>query len=423
MPNTRSSFDETLPGEQRKLELICAWVFVTGGSLASIASLIDSQSGLFTAWDNYGTAITSPLFVITGLLIFWRPQWLTSAVLLSMIPGAIYQQGVMAMAVHAPSTASLYSAISSGPFLPLFYIAIFISLPRGAAAFCWTQCAGYYVQFLLNHTLWADPNPTPERAQAEHLLIEVMMAHPVYIIALNYIVTLRERLNAVRQELFRNKENLLSMVSHEIRNQLQTMLGAIEILGLRSKTAEEQRAVSRLDKAATQLQTYLVDMNELTRLEDPEFRVDKRCFDLQQLLQDVHDEWHAVAVQRDLTLQLDAAPLEVVSDEARLRQIVTNLVSNALKYTPTGTISLHAHRDATGIVITVTDTGIGIDPQHLARIFEPRVRLDNARAYCDEGSGLGLTIARRLATSIGGTLRVESSLGEGSRFVLTIAVE
>ena len=247
-----------------------------------------------------------------------------------------------------------------------------------------------------------------------------MASHPVYIIALNYIVTLRERLYATRQELFQNKESLLSMVSHEIRNQLQTMLGAIEILGLRSKSAEEQRAVTRLDKAATQLQTYLADMNELTQLEDPAFRVDKQRFDLQQLLRDVHDEWHAIAVQRGLTLQLDAPPLEVVSDEARVRQIVSNLVSNALKYTPTGTIALSAHRDETGVVITVTDTGIGIDAQHLARVFEPRVRLENARACCDEGSGLGLTIARRLATSLGGTLHVESSLGHGSRFILSI---
>ena len=420
MPNARTSFDATLRSEQRKLERICAWVFVIGGVLTAIASIVDSQSGLFTAWDNYGTAITSPVYVVSGLLMFWRPQWLFGAVLLSMIPSAIYQQGVMAMAVHVPGAASLYSAMSSGPYLPLFYVATFISLPRGAATFCWAHCAGYYVQFLLNHTLWADPNPAPERQQAEHLLIEVMASHPVYIIALNYIVTLRERLYATRQELFQNKESLLSMVSHEIRNQLQTMLGAIEILGLRSKSAEEQRAVTRLDKAATQLQTYLADMNELTRLEDPAFRVDKQRFDLQQLLRDVHDEWHAIAEQRRLTLQLDAPPLEVVSDEARVRQIVSNLVSNALKYTPTGTIALSAHRDETGVVITVTDTGIGIDSQHLARIFEPRVRLENARAYCDEGSGLGLTIARRLATSLGGTLHVESSLGHGSRFILSI---
>lgn len=413
--------------EQRMLEKLCARIFLIGGVGSSIASLFDGQDGLFTAWDNYGTAIISSLYFVAGLMIYLRPKWLLYAVLLAMVPTAIYQQGVMVMAVHYPSAASLYSAASAGPFFPLFFVVLFIMLPKGATTFSWIHCAGFYVQFLLGKTLLSIPVPSPERIEAEHLLVEAMMAYPVYIIALKYIVSLRERVHAAQQEAFKNKESFLGMLSHEIRNLLQTMVGAIELLELKLKDPAERRSVARLQKAATQLQTYLGDIRELTKLEDPALRIEKKRIDLALLLDDVLDEWRPQAQARGLELSVQrpdsSLPLLLETDEARLRQIVSNLVSNALKYTEKGSVTLVAGID-TGkpgsVVIEVIDTGIGIDNQYLGRIFQPYVRLENARSCCEEGSGLGLAIVERLVTSIGGTIKVESRLNQGSIFRVTV---
>ena len=425
-----SAADQLAQNEQAKLAKFFSATFIAGGIACGAASLFDSSSGLFTVWDNYFTALTSVLYVVSGLIILLRPKWLTAAVLLSIIPSAIYQHGVMYLAVHQPSAASLYSAASSGPFFPLVFIVLFIALPRGAATLSWLHCAGFYVQFLLNATcLRAPAPPLPGQIEAEHLLVEAMMAYPVYIIALNYIVKLRARLNLAQEEVFKHKENFLGMLSHEIRNQLQTMVSAIDLLGLKLKGAAEQRTVVRLQVAASQLQTYLNDMNELTMLEDPSLRIDKSQFDLAQVLDDLREEWSSQAANQGLQLNVnvkrtgDGRSLLLFTDKARLRQIISNLLSNALKYTETGSVSILASASAESpgsVTVSVVDTGIGIDEGSLDKIFLPNIRLENAMSRNASGSGLGLPIVERLVLSLGGSVRVESQLNKGTKFQVEV---
>ena len=425
-----SAADQLAQNEQAKLAKFFSATFIVGGIACGVASLFDSSSGLFTAWDNYFTALTSVLYVVSGLIILLRPRWLTAAVLLSIIPSAIYQHGVMYLAVHQPTAASLYSAASSGPFFPLVFIVLFITLPRGAATLSWLHCAGFYAQFLLNATCSPVPAAqSPGQVEAEHLLVEVMMAYPVYIIALNYIVKLRARLNLAQEEVFKQKENFLGMLSHEIRNQLQTMVSAIDLLGLKLKGAAEQRTVVRLQVAASQLQTYLNDMNELTMLEDPSLRIDKSQFDLAQVLDDLREEWSSQAANQGLQLNVnvksadDGRSLLLFTDKARLRQIIANLLSNALKYTETGSVSIVASAsvDLPGsVTVSVVDTGIGIEEGSLDKIFLPNIRLENAMSRNASGSGLGLPIVERLVLSLGGSVRVESQLNKGTKFQVEV---
>jgi len=425
-----SAADQLAQNEQAKLAKFFSATFIVGGIACGVASLFDSSSGLFTAWDNYFTALTSVLYVVSGLIILLRPRWLTAAVLLSIIPSAIYQHGVMYLAVHQPTAASLYSAASSGPFFPLVFIVLFITLPRGAATLSWLHCAGFYAQFLLNATCLPVPAAqSPGQVEAEHLLVEVMMAYPVYIIALNYIVKLRARLNLAQEEVFKQKENFLGMLSHEIRNQLQTMVSAIDLLGLKLKGAAEQRTVVRLQVAASQLQTYLNDMNELTMLEDPSLRIDKIQFDLAQVLDDLREEWSSQAANQGLQLNVnvksadDGRSLLLFTDKARLRQIIANLLSNALKYTETGSVSIVASAsvDLPGsVTVSVVDTGIGIEEGSLDKIFLPNIRLENAMSRNASGSGLGLPIVERLVLSLGGSVRVESQLNKGTKFQVKV---
>jgi signal transduction histidine kinase len=429
MNNASSAVDQTEQTEQRKMSRLFAWVFICIGIGTSIASLFDHADSLLSPWDNYMVPVTSALYFVTGLIIYFRPKWLTPAILLSIIPTCIYEQGVMFMAVHYPSTASYYAAAASGAFFPLLYVVLFITLPTGAARVSWINCAGFYLQFFLNATLLSELSPTAERIGAEHILVQAMMAHPAYIVALSYIVRLRERLHATQQEAHQNKEKFLAMLSHEIRNLLQTMVGAIDLLHLKLKEPSEQRNIDRLKKAAVQLQTYLKDISELTRLEDPALLIQNSRFDLAQLLNNIRDEWLPQAESRSLQFTVriqgrgEEQSLFIDADEARIRQIVSNLVSNALKYTTEGSVTIAASVSSDRpncTTIAVTDTGIGMEEKYLDKIFQPYIRLENAKRTRSEGSGLGLSIVQRLVTSIGGSLRVESQLNQGSRFEVTV---
>jgi signal transduction histidine kinase len=400
-------------------------IFLAGAVATGLSEFFDYVDGRLTRWDLYISTVDTAMYFVSSIIILLRPQWITAAILLSAIPTEIYQQGVMYLAVHKADAVSYYAAAGSGPFFPLIYLVMFIMLPRRAAFWSALNCIGFVMQYLLNITMLVDPAPSPTRIDAEHVLFQVMVAHPVYVLTLSYIVNLRERLHAVQQESFRQKEGFLAMMTHEIRNQLQTMVGAMELLELRLKEPSERRAVERLQDSATQLQTYLSDVNELTKLEDPTLRIEEADVDLLPLLENIREDWLPRAENNGLSLELrDVAALPLVrTDAARVRQIVSNLVSNALKYTEQGGVMLTARRtDDDAVAIEVADTGIGIDERYLERIFLPHIRLDNAVARKPEGSGMGLAIVQRLAGSLGGAISVKSRPGEGSCFVLAIPI-
>jgi signal transduction histidine kinase len=230
-------------------------------------------------------------------------------------------------------------------------------------------------------------------------LVELLASHPVYIIALSIIAQLQMRLHMAREEAFRNKERFLAMLSHEIRNLLQTMMGSIDLLDVRAKDPVQRQAISHLLKATTQLQAYLNDITEFTRLEDPSMQVETRPFDMVRMLEELREEWLPETESKGLYLhlQIDEASrpklMSVTSDEARLRQIVSNLISNSTKYTPTGGVTLSAgvsDESPDRVRLEVADTGTGIEEQFLEKIFQPYARLENAKRQTAEGSGLGL---------------------------------
>ena len=113
---------------------------------------------------------------------------------------------------------------------------------------------------------------------------------------------------------------------------------------------------------------------------------------------------------------------DIWTDAARVRQILNNLIANALKYTPSGSITVRASRSAEtgGAQLEVVDTGIGIPPEHQERIFEPYVRLEDASIPRAEGSGLGLAVVKRLADRLGASLRLQSQPGQGCHFTVTL---
>ncbi|HSL71183.1 MAG TPA: PAS domain-containing sensor histidine kinase, partial [Longimicrobiales bacterium] len=222
----------------------------------------------------------------------------------------------------------------------------------------------------------------------------------------------------------RAKSDFLAVMSHELRTPLNAIEGYSELLelGVHGPLNEKQlQAVGRIRRSERHLLGLINEVLNYTRVE-----AGAVTYDLQDVvLEDTIEMCEALtAPQRDarnLAFELHGCPpdLRVRADPDRLQQIILNLLSNAIKFTePGGRIEIACEADREVVRLAVSDTGRGIAPDEIARIFEPFVQLDTRYARAHEGVGLGLAISRDLARGMGGDLTAESKLGEGSTFTL-----
>ena len=158
------------------------------------------------------------------------------------------------------------------------------------------------------------------------------------------------------------------------------------------------------------------DLIEIARLEYREDLLQTSTFDLQELIEDVADLLKTKAAEKGLQLEADNPPIKVVADRNRIRQVVTNLIDNAIAYTDEGTIRCRYRRRLDKVRVEVVDTGRGISEEHLDRIFERFYRVDPDRSRKSGGTGLGLSIVKQILHAHGEHIHVESTPGRGSRF-------
>ena len=163
---------------------------------------------------------------------------------------------------------------------------------------------------------------------------------------------------------------------------------------------------------------------DLSRIEAGKIELESIPFDMSEVLSGAHSAFTALANKKGLSMRLDIEAIQgrYIGDPTRIRQIVYNLLSNALKFTESGRVELRAYSVENGLEIVVTDTGIGIAPEKLSEIFGEFNQADTSISRRFGGAGLGLSIARDLATMMGGSIMVESRLGEGSRFTVRLQV-
>ncbi len=216
------------------------------------------------------------------------------------------------------------------------------------------------------------------------------------------------------------KSRYIIGISHEIRTPLNAIAGYAQLIE-RDPARPAADAVRVIRRSATHLADLIDGLVDVSRIENGSMRIARDHVNLGELLSQIADMFRVQASIRGIAFEHTRPaklPEYVWTDQKRLRQILINLVSNAIKYTPMGTASLHVHwRDPVAEFI-VQDTGVGIDAENIDRIFEPFERIETVRGQ--PGVGLGLTITRMLVDVMGGQLTVESQPGLGSTFRLKL---
>lgn len=214
----------------------------------------------------------------------------------------------------------------------------------------------------------------------------------------------------------------LSMVSHELRQPLGVMVIALEIMAdeARHLSPPEQRSRQMLDRSVQSMQRLVTDLHDAARIGSGRFIVRPEPMDLVAVCQQVVQDQRVAGSSHHL---LAEAPEELwgIWDRTRVQQLLTNLVSNAIKYSPDGgTVRVSVAAEGEDARVVVADQGVGIEAADLSRLFQPFVRLhENTRA---DGTGLGLYIAKAVVEAHGGRVEVQSAVGEGSTFTVILPI-
>jgi CheY-like chemotaxis protein len=236
---------------------------------------------------------------------------------------------------------------------------------------------------------------------------------------LNALAHESERSMGRLREAERAKSAFFANIGHEIRTPMNGVLGMTDALLGRRLGGEEHEMVMTIRSSGELLLSLIDDLLDLSKLEARRLVLTNRPFALAGFAEVLRAAYTPLAQARrlQLTVSLEPGlPVGVLLDELRLRQVLGNLLSNALKFTEQGAVSLRFSSEDRWLSCAVEDTGIGITPQQQARLFERFVQADDALARRYQGTGLGLALSRELVEHMGGSLEVESTFGKGSRF-------
>ena len=240
-----------------------------------------------------------------------------------------------------------------------------------------------------------------------------------------------QQARAVAESANRTKSDFLASMSHEIRTPMNAIMGIADLLAKTSLSPEQDKYVQIFRRSGDNLLNLINDILDLSKVEASQLDLERTGFSLSDHLEKVIEMVAPRAHEKNLTLAYEIAPNVsnyLVGDPTRLRQVLLNLLGNSIKFTETGNVALQVELDEDSSVpaalrFTVTDTGIGIADEKLASVFERFTQADSSTTRRFGGSGLGLTISKRLVELMGGRIWVSSTVDQGSAFAFAVPFE
>ncbi len=240
-----------------------------------------------------------------------------------------------------------------------------------------------------------------------------------------------QQAKALAESASRIKSDFLASMSHEIRTPMNAIMGIADLLAKTALSSEQDKFVQIFRRAGDNLLNLINDILDLSKVEASQLELERTGFSLNDHLEKVIEMVAPRAHEKGLTLVCEIAPdvdTDLVGDPTRLRQVLLNLVGNAIKFTNSGQVSLRVERDPdssvpTALRFTVSDTGIGISAEQQGQVFERFTQADSSTTRRFGGTGLGLTISKRLVELMGGRIWVESEVGRGSVFAFAVPFE
>ncbi|MEM9599903.1 MAG: ATP-binding protein [Pseudomonadota bacterium] len=426
--------DETISADARlhaRITYLCCFAYL---SLLIV-------NVLYFAIRYQALSLDAPILIVLCIIIssaIVSLRWTKSATIYGMFAAILPIASVYASATSSTST-DISMAMGGGintPSVPLLCLGVLMVTMIGSR---WTV-AFYAVATIALVVQIGDLSAQVTPGAGDVVIIERRMMQ-VFLVVFLIGVTSRalsrmaytalRRLEAAADRAYKAeaaRADFLAKMSHEIRTPLHGIMGLSDML-TRTKLSESQaRPIELISASANNLMDIVNEVLDMAKLEDGELTIASEPFNPHQLIQDLCDLFAVRASDKDLWVGADlpdTLPERLIGDAAHLRQILSNLLGNAIKFTQSGGVRVGARRVDTcdavaAIQFYVQDTGVGIASEEQASVFDRFSQTESAKSSMTKGTGLGLSICRELTEMMGGTLELHSVVGQGTTFHFTL---
>lgn len=260
-----------------------------------------------------------------------------------------------------------------------------------------------------------------------YMILSVLVIVALALLVNHFIFYQKAQRTRQLEEVDRLKDEFLSMAAHELRTPITALVGYLDMLQQKISPEEAQKIaedMALLHSLTKDLRNLIEELLDVSRIEQGRLTYEMSEVDINKVIQDVVTTLIPKAKEKNLTINFQPINLPIVkSDRNRLRQVITNLIGNSVKYTLQGSVDISAAKKDKFIEVSIRDTGIGIPPEELSKLFSKFHRVQDKKTQSVRGTGLGLWITKQIVETMGGKISVESIYGTGSRFSFTIPIE